>query len=157
MPRHAYKRQPVADDPVYESYEVAKLINYIMYDGKKDVARGIVYDVLETIKNEGNDPLRTLHMAIANVAPTVEVKPRRLGGASYLVPMEVRRDRRLYLGLKWIIDSARSKSNKEFKTFASKLLTEIKDAAANQGSAVDKRGQVERMAESNKAFAHLKW
>jgi small subunit ribosomal protein S7 len=157
MPRRAYKRQDVSPDEIYNSYEVAKFINYVMRDGEKAVARRIVYDVLEDLKKDDKDPLRFLHKAISNVSPTAEVRPRRLGGASYLVPVEVRKSRKLYLALNWLIDAATSRSNKEFKTFKDKLVAEIRDAANNIGNAVVKRQQTEKIAEANKAFAHLKW
>ncbi len=157
MPRHVYKRLPVKSDPIYESHEVAKLINYIMRDGKKSIARQVVYFVLNKMKKDGSDPLKVLNQALANVAPVHEVKPRRLGGASYLVPIEVRRDRRLFLALNWVVDAAISRSNKEFKTFGEKLYAELMDAVKGQGSAVAKRQQTEKLAEANKAFAHLKW
>lgn len=157
MPRGNYKKRIIKPDPVYQSYEVAKLINYVMRDGKKSVAKKIVYTVLEKIKNEGEDPLIILGKAIENVAPKMEVKPRRLGGASYLVPIEVRKERQLYLALNWIIEAAKSRPNKEYHTFVDKLYTELKEAAKNQGGAVQKKLQTEKIAESNKAFAHLRW
>ncbi len=157
MPRRSYKRQLTQPEPVYNSLEVAKLINFIMIDGKKSVAERIVYKVLEKFAKEGKDPLQTLRTAIQNVSPNFEVKPRRLGGASYLIPTEVRSSRKLYLGLNWIINAAKTKSNKEFKTFESKLYTELKDALQNQGGAIAKKQQTEKLAEANKAFAHLKW
>lgn len=155
MPRHQYKKNTVTNDPIYSSYEVTKLINYVMVDGKKSVAEKIVYSLLKEIKDE--DPVKLLHRAISNVAPNLEVKPRRLGGASYLVPTEVRKDRKLYLALNWIVEAARSRSQKEYKTFKNKLLAEILDAAKSQGQAVNKRLQAEKLAEANRAFAHLKW
>jgi small subunit ribosomal protein S7 len=112
---------------------------------------------MESLKKENEDPLKFLHKAISNVAPTVEVKPRRLGGASYLVPTEVRKDRRLYLALNWIIEAAKTKSNKEYHSFSAKILHELHEAAQNQGQAVGKRLQAEKLAEANKAFSHLKW
>jgi len=157
MPRHPYKRTKFKFDPVYKSEEVAKLINYIMVDGKKDVAAGIVYSVLTGFEKKNEDGLRLLQQAFANVAPTYEVKPRRLGGASYLVPSEVRRERKLFLAMNWIIEGARARSNKEFHSFADKLAAELLDASKNQGSAVSKRQQTEKLAEANKAFSHLKW
>ena len=157
MPRHAYKRQPVQEDPVYNSFEIAKLINYVMVDGKHSVAQNLVYSMCRKFEADKEDPLKILTQAINNVAPQHEVKPRRLGGASYLVPIDVRRERKLYLALNWIIDTAKTRSNKEFRTFADKLYTEIKEAAQNQGNAVAKRMQTEKLADANKAFAHLKW
>jgi len=157
MPRHSYKKSEVKIDPVHQSPEVAKFINYIMIDGKKEVAEKIVYSVLDRIQKQNQDSLRVLNQAIHNVAPTYEVKPRRLGGASYLVPTEVRKERKLYLALTWIIEAAKSKPNKEFHTFAEKLYTEVLDASKNQGQAINKKLQTEKLAEANKAFAHLKW
>ena len=157
MPRRSYKRLPVKPDKVYQSLEVAKFINYVMFQGKKSVAERLVYDVFEKLKSQGQDPIKVFHQAIDNVSPLHEVKPRRLGGASYLVPIEVRRNRKLYLALNWIIDAARGRSNKEFHSFAGKLLAEITDAAKNLGAAVTKKTQTEKLAETNKAFSHLKW
>lgn len=157
MPRHPYKKRNAKNDPIYESLELSKLVNYIMNDGEKAVAQGIVYGVMEDIKATGEDPMKVLHKAINNVGPNVEVKPRRLGGASYLVPTEVKKERRIYLALHWIIEAAQAKSNKEFRSFRKKLLTEINDAAKGQGQAINKKAQAEKLAEQNKAFAHLKW
>ncbi len=157
MPRHPYKRQPVKPDEVYNSLEVTKLISYVMVDGKRAVAAGLVYDLMDQLKKDGQDPLKVLHQAIENVAPVYEVKPRRLGGASYLVPTEVRRERKLFLAINWVINAAKARPNKEFHTFSQKLLAEISEAAKNQGQAVAKKLQTEKLAEANKAFAHLKW
>lgn len=157
MPRHQYKKKRIKIDPVYESFEVAKLVNYLMIGGKKNTAQKVVYTTLEELKKENQDPIKVLNQAIHNVAPTYEVKPRRLGGASYLVPTEVRRERKSFLALNWILDAAKTRSNKEYKAFYKKLLAEIKDAANNQGTAVAKRQQTEKLAEANKAFSHLKW
>ncbi|QQG44530.1 MAG: 30S ribosomal protein S7 [Candidatus Roizmanbacteria bacterium] len=156
MPRHPYKKRRQQVDVIYRNLEVSKLINYIMEDGKKSVAESIVYQALEILKKEG-EPLKLLHKALNNVSPNFEVKPRRLGGASYLVPSEVRKERKLYLALNWIVDGARSRSQKEYHNFKDKLSAEILDASKNQGAAVSKRSQVEKLAEANKAFAHLKW
>jgi len=157
MPRHQYKRINPQADPVLKSYEVAKLINYLMVDGKKTIAQNIVYKALESLQKEDNDSLITLSKAIANVTPDREVRPRRLGGASYLVPTDIRADRKLHLALNWIINAARTRSNKEFHTFEEKLSAEILEAAKNQGPAVAKRQQTEKLADQNKAFSHLKW
>ncbi len=157
MPRHQYKRRKVQDDPVVESYEIAKFVNYVMVDGKKSVAQRIIYQMLENLKKVENDSMVTLNKAIANVSPERSVRPRRLGGASYLVPVEVNKDRRLYLALNWIIEAAKSRSNKEFPSFADKLAAEVIEASKNQGAAVAKRIQTEKTADQNKAFAHLKW
>ena len=157
MPRYSYKKIKIKPDQWYKSYEVMKLINYLMIDGKKSVAERIVYQTLEDIQKQGHEPLKILRQAIDNVSPFHEVKPRRLGGASYLVPIEVRRERKLFLALNWLIEAARSKSNKEYHSFDKKLLTEILEAAKNQGNAVAKKLQTEKLAEANKAFSHLKW
>jgi len=157
MPRRPYKKRTILPDPVYGSTIVAKLINYVMVDGKKTVAKKIVYLVLDEIKKQGLDPILTLEEAIKNTAPNFEVRPRRLGGASYMVPIEVRKERKLFLSLNWIIDAAKARSNKQYKTFAEKLLAEILDAYKNIGQAVVKRQQIEKLAEANKAFSHLKW
>ncbi len=157
MPRRPYKKRTAKNDPVYNSLEVTKLITYIMVDGKKTVAENIVNDVFQKLSEQKEDPLKSLHLAIQNVAPVYEVKPRRLGGASYLVPTEVRRDRKIFLALNWIITAAKARPNKEYHTFSKKLLAELLDAAKNQGQAVAKRLQIEKVAEANKAFAHLKW
>lgn len=157
MPRHQYKKNKAKVDRVYHSVEIAKLINYVMIDGKKTVAEKIVYDVIDKLKKQNLDPIKILNSAINNVAPLHEVKPKRLGGASYLVPIEVRRERRLYLSLNWIVNAAKSRSNKEYHLFSQKLVAEILDASKNQGSAVTKKAQTEKLAETNKAFSHLRW
>lgn len=157
MPRHSYKKQTIKPDNIYNSIEIAKLINYLTRDGEKAVAKGIVYQVMEMLKKENPDPLKILNLALSNVFPQFEVKPKRLGGASYLVPIEVRPERKLFLGLNWIIDAAKARSNKEFHTFVDKLYTEIIEASKNQGAAVAKKTQTEKLADANKAFSHLKW
>ncbi|MBI4004502.1 30S ribosomal protein S7 [Candidatus Roizmanbacteria bacterium] len=156
MPRHQYKKRTVQPDPLYNSFEVSKLINYVIKDGKKSTTEKIIYGVLDEVKKT-EDPVRLLHRAISHVAPNFEVRPRRLGGASYLVPTEVRKERKLYLALHWIIDAAQARSQKEYRTFQKKLFAELIDASKNQGQAVNKRLQTEKLAEANKAFAHLKW
>lgn len=157
MPRRFYKKRPNKQDPVYQSEEVAKLINYVMKDGKKSVTQNLVYSVLNTFAEKKLDPLAVLHKAIQNVAPTREVRPKRVGGASYLVPQETRSERRIFLAFNWIINAAISRSSKEYKSFDKKLFAEIMDAYHEQGEAVNKRRQVEKLAEANKAFAHFRW
>ncbi|OGK57426.1 30S ribosomal protein S7 [Candidatus Roizmanbacteria bacterium RIFCSPLOWO2_02_FULL_39_8] len=147
----------IKTDPVFESHEVAKLINYVMRDGKKSVASRIVYKALDQIKAKDLNPLETVHKAISNVAPQFEVKPRRVGGASYLVPMETRPVRKIFLAFNWIVNAAQARSNKEFHSFDLKLAAELTEAAAGMGEAVNKKIQVEKLAEQNKAFAHFKW
>lgn len=157
MPRRSYKKQTVSKDALHGNYEVTKLINYVMVDGKKTVAQKVVYEALGKIKENNLDPVDVLARAIENVAPTKEVKARRVGGASYLVPMDTRPQRRLYLALNWIVNGAKSRSSKQYKSFENKLFAEIMDAYQNQGEAVNKRLQVEKIAQANKAFAHFNW
>lgn len=157
MPRRAYKKNIVKKDMIYNSYEVSKLINYVMMGGKKTVAEKVVYDALSLIKEQNLDPLEIMRKAINNVAPLHEVKARRVGGASYLVPSDTRQERKLFLSLNWIVDGANSRSSKEYKSFSKKLFAELMDASNELGSAVNKKKSVEKVAEANKAFAHFKW
>lgn len=157
MPRRGYKRQLVKNDPLYNSFEVAKLIRYAMVDGKKSVAEKHVYSALEMIKSEKNDPVTVLEVAVNNVAPRKEVKPRRVGGASYLVPIDTRPQRKLFLALNWILNAANARSNKQYESFDKKLHAELMDAFQNQGEAVNKKLQVEKLADANKAFSHFSW
>ncbi|GAB4219202.1 MAG: 30S ribosomal protein S7 [Candidatus Microgenomates bacterium] len=157
MPRHKYKKIKIKPDKVYNSFEVAKLINYLIHDGEKKVAEKITYQAFEEIKKQKLDPIKIFYQAITNTSPQMEVKPRRLGGASYLVPTEVRKERRLFLSLNGIIEAAKSRSSKEYKSFYKKLAAELIDASNNQGQAVAKKQQTESLAEKNKAFSHLKW
>lgn len=157
MPRRPYKKQVADADHSYHSFEVSKLVNKIMRDGKKSVAENIVYSVLDHIASQKLNPVDVLNKAIQNAAPQMEVRPRRVGGASYLVPVETRPQRRLFLSLNWIIAAARARANKQYHTFAEKLYAELVDAYQNQGGAVEKKVQAEKLAESNKAFAHFKW
>jgi len=128
-----------------------------MKEGKRTVAEKHVYKLMSDIKNKGNDPLMILNRAIVNVSPKYEVKPKRLGGASYLIPIEVREERKLFLSLKWIIQAAKFRSNKTYHRFSDKLMAEIIDASQGQGKAIEKKNQTEKLAQANKAFAHLKW
>lgn len=157
MPRRQYKKRQIRPDSIYDSYETEKLVNYLMKDGKKNAAYKIIYGVYEDLEKKKMNPLEVLRKAIANVAPTHEVRPKRVGGASYLVPSETRQQRKLFLALKWILEAAGKRSNKEFKSMRAKLLAEITDAASGQGEAVSKKAQVEKLAEANKAFAHFRW
>ena len=157
MPRRPYKKQKSGKDLIYGNYEVAKLINYIMRDGKKSVAIRLVYDTFEAIKKQKLDPIEVLKTAIDNVSPSHVVKPRRVGGASYLVPMETPASRKLFLSLNWIIEGAMIRSNKEYHRFDQKLAAELVDAYNGKGKAIEKKDQVEKLAETNKAFAHFKW
>jgi len=146
------KHLPQPDD-VYNSLKVSKLINYVMERGKKDTARKIVYKVMEELKKDG-DPVALLEQALENASPTVEVRSRRVGGANYQVPREVNPTRRLSLGLRWIVEAAEGTKG---KPMAESLLTELKAALKNEGSAVTKKETTHRMAEANKAFAHFTW
>ena len=157
MPRRNYKIRKVEVDSLYKSHEVTKLINYIMRKGKRTVAKKHVYQVMTTIKKKGNNPLVVLNQAIINASPKYEVKPKRLGGASYLIPVEVKEGRRSFLSLKWIIQAAKLRSNKTYHRFSDKLAAEILDAAQGQGKAIEKKNQTRKLAQANKAFAHLKW
>lgn len=158
------KRRPIEGDAVYGSPMLAKLANYIMKDGKKSISQGIVNDMMEVLAVK--DPagatgpeaaLNLFEKAVQNVGPKTEIKARRVGGASYQIPIEVRGDRRTALALRWIVESARAKANKDYHTFADKLAAEILDASANQGEAVRKRDNVHRMADANKAFSHFRF
>lgn len=144
-------------DPIYGNRLLARFINRVMLSGKKRVAEQVVYKALEAIKAKGEDPIKTFELAINTVGPKMEVRARRVGGASYQVPTEVRGDRRVALAIRWIIQFAGKRSNKEFKTFSDKLAVELMEGAKGQGEAIKKRDTVLRMAEANRAFAHFKW
>lgn len=147
--------QPAADSK-YQSEKIAKFINYVMESGKKDVARKVVYDALDIIKEKEKveNPMEVLDTALKNTAPQMEVRSRRVGGANYQVPREVRETRRNYLSMKWIIDAARAKKGANMRY---KLADEIIAASKNEGEAVKKRENTHKMAEANKAFAHFAW
>jgi len=148
----------VNPDPIYGSKMVSKFINKIMLDGKKTVAEKLVYSALEEIKEKTKEePLSVFEKAITNVAPKMEVRPRRVGGASYQVPVEVRGDRKEALAIRWILAGAKARSNKEFHGFGKKLAAEIIDASNNAGLAIKKRDDVQKMANANRAFAHFRW
>ena len=148
-------KREILPDPKYGSVRLAKFINILMLDGKKAVAERVIYGALDVMKEKGiAEPVETLEMALENVAPAVEVKSRRVGGATYQVPVEVRPVRRSALAMRWIIDSARKRGEKSMML---KLAGELSDAAEKRGSAVKKRDDVHRMAEANKAFSHYRW
>ena len=156
MPRkgHIAKRDVLAD-PIYNNKIVTKLINNIMLDGKKGVAQKIVYGAFDRIANEtGKEALEVFDAAMNNIMPSLEVKARRIGGATYQVPIEVRPDRRQALALRWLTTYSRARSE---KTMRERLAGEIMDACNNTGAAVKKREDTHKMAESNKAFAHFRW
>ena len=156
MPRRGnVPKREVLPDPLYRSVLVTKLVNSIMLDGKKGVAQKVVYGAFDIVKEKtGNDPLEVFTTAMENIMPSLEVKARRVGGATYQVPMEVRPERRQTLGLRWLTGYARKRSE---RTMKERLAGEIMDAANNLGSAVKKREETHKMAESNKAFAHFRW
>ena len=142
-------------DPKYGSVVISKFINSIMYDGKRSTAERILYGALEKIKETNKqDPIKTFNDAIGNVKPNVECRSRRVGGATYQVPVEVKAKRAQALALRWIKDATRNRKN---KTMAEKLYAELLDASQNKGAAIKKREDTHRMAESNKAFAHFRW
>ena len=148
-------KREVLPDPIYNSVLVTKLVNSIMLDGKKGVAQKVVYDAFETIKEKtGKEPMEVFETAMENIMPSREIKARRVGGATYQVPMEVRPARRQTLGLRWLTNYSRARSE---KNMADRLAGEIMDAANNTGSAVKKREDTHKMAEANKAFAHYRW
>lgn len=153
--RRPIKNKPVRrPDHVYQSEAISRFINTVMWDGKKDAARKIVYDTLEVIKKNEMDPIETFETAIRNVSPLMEVRSRRVGGANYQVPREVPQQRRISLAYRWLINAARAKKG---KPMAEKLADEILLAVKNEGSAIKKKDDMHRMAESNKAFAHFAW
>ena len=156
MPRRGnVPKREVLPDPMYNSVLVTKLVNSVMLDGKKGVAQKVVYSAFDMIKDKtGNEPLDVFNQAMENIMPSLEVKARRVGGATYQVPMEVRPARRTTLGLRWLTANARSRSE---RTMAERLAGELMDAANNTGSAVKKREEVHKAAEANKAFAHFRW
>ena len=156
MPRRGYiAKRDVLPDPIYNSKIVTKLINNIMLDGKKTVAQKIVYDAFDIVKEKENkDALEVFETALNNIMPVLEVKARRVGGATYQVPIEIRAERRQTLGLRWLVIYSR---NRHEKTMAEKLAAEIIDAVNQTGGAFKKKEETHRMAEANKAFAHYKW
>lgn len=156
MPRKGnVPKRDVLPDPVYGSVVVAKLINSIMLDGKKGVAQAIVYDAFERIaKATGDEPLEVFEKAMNNIMPVLEVKARRVGGANYQVPMEVRAERRETLGIRWLTKYTRARGE---KTMSERLAKELMDAANGTGASVKKKEDTHKMAEANRAFAHYRW
>jgi len=153
--RRSATKRDIIPDPKYRSEMIAKFINMVMLSGKKSVAEKIVYGALDKVLEKGsNDAIEALETALDNVRPTVEVKSRRVGGATYQVPVEVRASRRNALAMRWLVDAARKRNE---KGMGLRLAGEILDALSNRGSAVKKREDTHRMAEANKAFAHYRW
>lgn len=156
MPRRGNvpKREPLAD-PIYNSKMVTRLINSIMLDGKKGVAQRIVYDAFDIVREKtGNEPLEMFEKALENIMPSLEVKARRVGGSTYQVPLEVRPERRVTLGLRWLTSYSRSRGE---RTMRERLAGEIMDAVNSQGNAVKKREDTHKMADANRAFAHYRY
>ena len=156
MPRRGFvPKREVLPDPVHGTTVVTKLINQIMLDGKRGIAQNVCYEAFDTIAEKtGKDANEVFQTALANVSPSLEVKARRVGGATYQVPMEIRPERRQTLALRWIVDFARKRGE---KTMAERLAGELLDAANNTGSSVKKKDDTHKMAQANKAFAHYRW
>lgn len=156
MPRKGpVTKRDVLQDPVYNSKIVTRFVNKVMLDGKKSVAENIVYDAFDIIRAKtGKDPLEVFETAMKNVMPVLEVRARRVGGANYQVPIEVRADRRLSLGIRWLVNYSRLRGE---KTMRERLAAELIDASNNTGSTIKKKEDTHKMAEANKAFAHYRW
>ena len=156
MPRRGFvPKREVLPDPVYGTTIVTKLINQIMLDGKRGVAQSVCYDAFEMIKEKtGKDPLEVFQAGMNNILPQLEVKARRVGGATYQVPMEIRPERRQTLALRWLVEFSRKRGERRM---SERLAAEIMDAANNAGNAVKRKEEMHRMAEANKAFAHYRW
>ena len=156
MPRRGnVPKREVLPDPMYNSVLVTKLVNSVMLDGKKGVAQKVVYSAFDMIKDKtGNEPLDVFNQAMENIMPSLEVKARRVGGANYQVPVEVRAERRLTLGIRWMVNYSRLRSE---RTMEERLAGELMDAFNNTGAAVKKKEDTHKMAEANKAFAHYRW
>jgi small subunit ribosomal protein S7 len=153
--RHSAEKRHINPDPKFGDLVVSKFMNNLMVEGKKSVAEGIVYGALEAIQTKAkSDPVQMFHQALDNVAPAIEVRSRRVGGATYQVPVEVRMERRQALAIRWIIIAAR---NRNEKTMVERLSGELLDAANNRGTAVKKREDTHKMAEANRAFSHYRW
>jgi small subunit ribosomal protein S7 len=153
--RRAIPKRTILPDPKYKDLMLAKFINILMLDGKKAVAERVVYGALDqVVEKQSGEPVEVLNKALENVRPMVEVKSRRVGGATYQVPVEVRADRRMALAMRWLVEAARKRSEKSMDR---RLAGEIMDAMESRGAAVKKREDVHRMAEANKAFSHYRW
>jgi len=153
--RHSAEKREVIPDAKYGDIILTKFMNSIMYDGKKSIAEAIVYGAFDIIEQKAhNDPIAVFRQALDNVAPSIEVRSRRVGGATYQVPVEVRTERRQALAIRWIISAARGRND---KTMVDRLSAELLDASNNRGNAVKKREDTHRMAEANRAFSHYRW
>ena len=154
MRRLKPEKRPVAPDTRFNNITISMLINRVMRRGKKSTATSMIYEALDMVQQKtGKDPVEVLDQALKNVGPVMEVRPRRVGGATYQVPLEVSPDRRLTLAMRWIIDSSKARTG---KSFAEKMAGEILDAYANQGASVRKREETHKMAEANRAFSHFR-
>lgn len=155
MPRRReVPKRKVLPDPKYGSEVLTKFVNMVMFDGKRAVAERIMYGALNNIGSKNSDPIEVMEAALENVKPRVEVKSRRVGGATYQVPVEVRPERRQTLAMRWLLEAARKRGE---KSMASRLANEMQEAAESRGAAVKKREDTHRMAEANKAFSHYRW
>jgi small subunit ribosomal protein S7 len=156
LPRKgSVSKREILPDPLYNSLLVARFANKLMYDGQKGIARSIIYDAFDILKEKtGKDPLEVFETAIRNVSPVLEVKPRRVGGATYQVPVEVSNQRKIILAIRWIVNTSRKRGE---KTMAQRLAAELLDAANNTGVTIKKKEDTHKMAESNRAFAHYRW
>lgn len=159
MPRSGrVQKRSLPLDPIYNSRLVTRFINRMMIHGKKSIARSLFYKALSSVeKTTGQDPLAVFEAAVANVSPRMEVRPRRVGGASYQVPVEVRGDRREALAIRWLIAAAHDRSNSQYHTFGLKLAAELTDASEGKGAAMKKKEDILKSAEANRAFAHFRW
>lgn len=156
MPRKGYvPRREILPDPVYSSELAARFINKLMERGKKSLAQGVFYQAMESVQEKtGKEPIEVFDQAVKNVMPLLEVKPRRVGGATYQVPVEIRAERRQSLAIRWLVNYARGRGE---RTMEDRLAAELMDAANNTGASVKKKEDTHKMAESNKAFAHYRW
>ncbi len=153
----ATPKRKLNPDPIYGSILLSKFINNVMEDGKKTVAQANVYNALDILKEKGMDPIQTFEKALDTIAPKQEVRAKRVGGAAYQVPMEVRGPRKISLSIRWLLEATRKKPNTDYKTFSEKLASEIIAALNNEGEAIRKRDTVHKMADANKAFAHFRF
>lgn len=151
------EKRKVEPDRIYKNKLMAKFINQMMKDGKKSAAEKMFYEALDLVKKKDGDPLSVFEKAIQNVGPRQEVRPRRVGGASYQVPVEVRGERKVSLASRWLITAARNRSSKEYHRFSEKLAAEFLDASQNLGEAIKKKDTMQRQADANRAFAHFRW
>ncbi|SRR5260221_1567700 len=156
--RHKKVHKRIAEpDKIYNSVIVTQFINRLMRDGKKTVAQSVVYRMFDLLQEKGQEPLKAFENALTTVGPKMEIKARRIGGANYQVPVEVRGDRKNALAIRWVLEAAKARPSKEYHTFAEKLVAEMMDILEGKGEAIKKRDNTIRQAEANKAFAHFRW